>query len=311
MAVEMSEKEENLPTAKREADAEAAMEMTRKRENLPAAFSVRNLSAWYGRRRPETQPQYILQNLSFDTPAGRSAGILGPNGSGKTTLLRALTGILPSEGEIRILGTPLSSMKRRDIACCCAVMSQFFPTGFAYTVRETVEMGRYARRQTGTASSDREAVDRSLEETGLQDLAGRSVTALSGGQLQRVFFARALAQETPILLLDEPTSSLDLRYQAELSRLLTRWMQGKTRLPDGRIIPNTLVCICHDLSLALDLSDDLLLIKGGALAAAGPKEKVLTGELLADLYGMDVPRYMLRTEKVWKDLLAREKKTKS
>lgn len=274
------------------------------------AFSVRHLCAWYGRRRPKDPAQCTLRDLSFTLPAGRAAGILGPNGSGKTTLLRALTGILPSEGEISILGMPLSSLKRREIAACCAVMSQFFPTGFSYSVRETVEMGRYARSRMGSASSDREAVDRSLEETGLKDLENRPITALSGGQLQRVFFARALAQETPILLLDEPTSSLDLRYQAELSHLLERWKHGRTSLPDGRSVPNTLVCICHDLSLALDLSEDLLFVRDGRLAAAGPREQVLSGDLLADLYGMDVPAYMLRTEKIWRNLLAREREQK-
>ena len=281
-------------------------EEKRDRESTAPAFAVQNLSAWYGKRRPGSREQYTLRDISFTVPAGRSLGILGPNGSGKTTLLRALTGILPAEGEIQILGTPLSLMKRREIACCCAVMSQFFPTGFSYTVRETVEMGRYARKKTGSISSDREAVDRSLAETGLQDLQNRPITSLSGGQLQRVFFARTLAQETPILLLDEPTSSLDLKYQAELSGLLAKWKQGKTTLPDGRCVQNTLICICHDLSLALDLSDDLLFVKDGVLAAAGRKEAILSEPLLSEIYGMNVPKYMLRTQKIWRELLQEE-----
>ena len=259
--------------------------------DMEAAFEVRNLSAFYGRKPPKDSGNMVLRDVNLVIPAGSAVGIIGPNGAGKSTLLRALAGIIPSEGEIYLFGESLAEKKRREIACCCALMSQFFPVGFAYSVRKTV---------------DRMVVQRSLEEAGLQELADRPITELSGGQLQRVFFARALAQETPILLLDEPASSLDLQYQAELAELLIRWKKRQTTLPDGRTVPNTLISVCHDLSLALDLSDDLVLLKDGRVLAAGPGDQVLSRSLLQRVYGMDVPAYMLRREDFWKTLIARE-----
>ncbi len=246
--------------------------------DMEAAFEVRNLSAFYGRKHPKDSGNMVLRDVNLVIPAGSAVGIIGPNGAGKSTLLRALAGIIPSEGEIYLFGESLAEKKRREIACCCALMSQFFPVGFAYSVRKTVEMARYARGQRGMR--DRMVVQRSLEEAGLQELADRPITELSGGQLQRVFFARALAQETPILLLDT--------------------------LPDGRTVPNTLISVCHDLSLALDLSDDLVLLKDGRVLAAGPGDQVLSRSLLQRVYGMDVPAYMLRREDFWKTLIARE-----
>lgn len=269
--------------------------------DLPLAFAVRNLSVSYGKKRPADTEKKVLRNVNLVVPAGSALGILGPNGAGKSTLLRALAGILPAEGEILLFGEPLARMKRREIAQYLALMSQFFPTGFSYTVRETVEMGRYARGEGG--EQDREAVEESLEEAGLKDLADRPITQLSGGQLQRVFFARALAQETPILLLDEPTSSLDLKYQAELAGLLQRWKAQQTILPDGRTVPNTLISVCHDLTLALDLSEDLVILKDGQMLASGPKERVLTRDLLQKVYGMDVPSYLLRRNDFWRSMM--------
>ncbi len=272
--------------------------------DMNAAFEVRNLCAFYGKKRPKDPGKMVLRDVNLVIPAGSALGIIGPNGAGKSTLLRALAGIIPSEGEIRMLGEPLAGKKRREIACCCALMSQFFPTGFAYSVRKTVEMARYARGKSGMR--DRVVVQKSLEEAGLQELADRPITELSGGQLQRVFFARALAQETPILLLDEPASSLDLQYQAELAELLIRWKTRQTTLPDGRIVPNTLISVCHDLSLALDLSDDLVFLQDGRVLAAGPGDQVLSRSLLQRVYGMDVPAYMLRREDFWRSLLSKE-----
>lgn len=269
--------------------------------DLRLAFAVRNLSVSYGKKRPADTEKKVLRNVNLVVPAGSALGILGPNGAGKSTLLRALAGILPAEGEILLFGEPLARMKRREIAQYLALMSQFFPTGFSYTVRETVEMGRYARGEGG--EQDREAVEESLEEARLKDLADRPITQLSGGQLQRVFFARALAQETPILLLDEPTSSLDLKYQAELAGLLQRWKAQQTILPDGRTVPNTLISVCHDLTLALDLSEDLVILKDGQMLATGPKERVLTRDLLQKVYGMDVPSYLLRRNDFWRSMM--------
>lgn len=260
------------------------------------ALQVSGLTVSYeGRNTP------VLKDLAFSLDAGTSLAVLGPNGCGKTTLLRALLGILPGTGKIEILGRKLSSMKRREIACCAAHMSQLFSTGFAYSVRETVAMGRYARDERNP-KRDREAVDRCLEETGLMDLADRPVTSLSGGQLQRVFFARTLAQETPVILLDEPTSSLDMRFQEEFCELLSKWRKGTTRLPDGSSWKNTLIGVYHDPDLALEISDEILFLKDGRILAKGPKEDVLSGRTLREVYGMDVPAWKLRNAALWESL---------
>ena len=114
--------------------------------DMNTAFKVRNLYAFYGKKRPKDSENMVLRDVNLVIPSGSALGIIGPNGAGKSTLLRALAGIIPSEGEIYLFGEPLAEKKRREIACCCALMSQFFPVGFAYSVRKTVVWRRQACR---------------------------------------------------------------------------------------------------------------------------------------------------------------------
>ncbi|PSQ97014.1 MAG: ABC transporter, partial [Bacteroidetes bacterium SW_11_64_17] len=154
----------------------------------------------------------ILQDVSFDVPAGRWVGVLGPNGAGKTTLLRAIGGHLPFDGEIGLQGTPVDTMSAPDRACMLAFVRQARSLTFDFTVEEFVLLGRAPHRgwlETYRAS-DRERVRAVLAQVDLEGFESRSVLSLSGGEMQRVFLAQTLVQDTDLLLLDEPTAHLDV-----------------------------------------------------------------------------------------------------
>lgn len=269
------------------------------------AISVSNISAGYG-----ADP--VIKNISFDLECGKSLSIMGSNGSGKTTLLRSLNGLIKSTGSIKILGHDISTLKRREIAGMMAMMSQLSPVYFSYSIRETVELGRFARHDNERHGKgfnikashqslvhDREVVDKCLELTGLKDIEKKQISSLSGGQLQRVFLARCFAQETPIILLDEPTNHLDLKYQAELMEHLEKWSCGETVMADGSHVPNTLIGVFHDISLAAEISSDMIFIKNGEVLCQGAKDKVFTADVLENAYGMDVAGYMNRQRRIW------------
>ena len=236
----------------------------------------------------------VVRDVSLTVTEGERLCVLGPNGCGKTTLLRALTGLLPYEGTVTVCGTDAKKLTRRELACRVGLMSQLSPVYFAYTVYETVRMGRYARQKSQwlpdrDRPEDRAAVRESLERTGLWPLRDRLVTELSGGQLQRVFLARTFVQDPAVILLDEPTNHLDLQYQAELTDALRAWAaQG------GRCV----VGVFHDLSLALSFSDRVLLMERGAALAQCPTDQ-LDRALLDRAYGMDVAGYMRDILRRW------------
>ena len=228
----------------------------------------------------------VVKDVSFALGEGERLSILGPNGCGKTTLLRALAGLLPYEGTVTVCGGDAAKLSRRELSRRVALMSQSAPVYFAYTVYETVAMGRYARRQGGLLDradpADEAAVRESLERTGLWPLRDRLITELSGGQLQRVFLARTFAQDPAVILLDEPTSHLDLKYQVELIESLKEWTARPGRAAVG---------VFHDVNLALDFADAALLMADGTVRSLGPAGAV-DPALLSEIYGMDVPRYM-------------------
>ncbi len=238
----------------------------------------------------------VVNDLSFEVPAGGRLCILGPNGCGKTTLLRALAGLLPHEGKVTAEGRDLAAMDRRQLAQTVALLSQISSVYFSYTVYETVLMGRYAH-QTGGAFSGPGPEDRAIalecmERTGVADLRDRQVTELSGGQLQRVFLARTFAQQPRIILLDEPTNHLDLKYQVELVQELKAWAAG-----EGRCV----VGVLHDVNLALDLADLFLLMEEGRARYFGPAAE-FDPAALNRVYQMDVGGYMRRSLQRWEEL---------
>lgn len=223
-----------------------------------------------------------LAGVTLRVERGEWLGILGPNGSGKTTLLRVLGGYLrPLGGTVLLEGRPVASYPSRERARRLAGVGAEPPPEFGFTVLEFVLLGRipHAGPWEGEGEEDRRAVERALRLTGTEALAGRPLAALSAGERQRVYLARALAQRPRVLLLDEPTAHLDLRYQQEVLALLER-----LRREEGL----TLVTVLHDLNLAALYCQRLLLLAGGRVLAAGGAGEVLRPEVLRAAYGCEV-----------------------
>lgn len=235
----------------------------------------------------------VVQGVSFALREGEKLCVLGPNGSGKTTLLRAVAGLLPRRGQVLLDGTDAAALPRRELARRVALMSQLSPVYFSYTVYETVMLGRYPHRKGGLldrdSEADRAAVRESLERVGLWEHRDRPVTELSGGQLQRVFLARAFAQDPAVILLDEPTNHLDLKYQLELTESLRAWTARPGRCAVG---------VFHDISLALAFADSALLLQDGRTRYLGPAD-ALDRQTLAQVYDMDVAGYMRAALRRW------------
>lgn len=219
-----------------------------------------------------------LASVSMAVGEGRLVGLVGPNGSGKTTLLRTVAGVLrPDTGSVHLNGRPVAATSSRRISREVAVVPQNTSLNFDFSVREVVAMGRtpYVSRLGRAERADRDAVDRALERTAVRDLANRSISEVSGGERQRVLLARALAQETPVLLLDEPTASLDINHQIRTLELVRELAaEGKT-----------VVAAIHDLNLAAHYCDELVLLGDGRRVAGGPPAEVLTEEHLESVFG--------------------------
>ncbi|WP_426449195.1 ABC transporter ATP-binding protein [Paenibacillus sp. S-38] len=221
----------------------------------------------------------VLQGIDLEVRAGEWLGILGPNGSGKSTLLHMLSGVeTPDRGGIELEGRPLAGYSRRELARLLAVLPQDALPPLGFTVREIVEMGRYPYQNwLGDEKEDRSAlVERILSWLKLEELQERTVDALSGGERQRVALGRALAQEPKLLLLDEPTTFLDIGYQLEMLERIDRWKEE---------CGMTVVSVLHDLNLASMFCDRLLLLHEGRIRGIGTPEEVLQPEGLEQVYG--------------------------
>jgi iron complex transport system ATP-binding protein len=228
-----------------------------------------------------TRP-FALSDLSLDISTGEIIGVIGPNSSGKTTLIRLLTRVLErAAGEIRLEGVPVGRLSRTDLARRVAVVPQGLLPQFPFTVGELALMGRYPHDPGRYFESprDRAVAHEAMAATGVLELADMPLEHLSGGERQRAVIARALAQEPRLLVLDEPTAHLDLRYQVEAAALLRRLNRERGM---------TILLVSHDLNLAAEVCDRLLLLNGGRPVAIGAPEAVLDEGLLASVFGCGV-----------------------
>jgi iron complex transport system ATP-binding protein len=247
---------------------------------MSAGLSLTGLTVSYG-------PRTVLNELSVDLTPGRVHGLIGPNGAGKSTLVKAVLGLIAYEGSVTVSGRSLASMNPRQRARHLAYLAQETSSPADFTGRQLVEMGRYARQSRFAAmiSADERAVDAALRLTGADAWAQRPVAGTSGGERQLTGLARALAQEAPVLVLDEPISALDMSHEMAVLCLLHPWLDED---PANRLV----VVVLHDLSLAARFCDDLILLTpgrhGAVIAAHGTPDDVLTVDLLRAAYGIDV-----------------------
>ncbi|WP_278442246.1 ABC transporter ATP-binding protein [Pseudomonas oryzihabitans] len=224
--------------------------------------------------------QPICADLDVRLPDGRFTVIIGPNGCGKSTLLRSLARLIrPSAGEVRLDGRLIQDLPTREVARRIGLLPQSAVAPDDILVSDLVARGRHPHRQAfaGWTEADERAVQHALEATNTLALAERAVDSLSGGQRQRVWIALALAQETPLLLLDEPTTFLDIAHQVELMELLCRLNREGGR---------TLVAVLHDLNQACRYADHIIALRAGRILAEGPPAEVVTPELIEALYGL-------------------------
>lgn len=219
----------------------------------------------------------VLSDISLALPGGRLVALVGPNGAGKTTLLRALAGLLPSDGTIEVCGDALSSLALDARARRFAYLPQGHQMHWPLPARDIVALGRYphgAVDPARLAGTDAAAVMRAMQATDVTGLSDRPVTELSGGERSRVALARVLAVEAPVLLADEPTASLDPRYQIEVMTRL------RTAADNGTLV----IVVTHDLGLAARFSDIALVLSDGRLASQGPPAEALSETVIENIF---------------------------
>lgn len=235
-------------------------------------LELHELTFSYGSRR-------IIDQVSLAVEAGDFLGLVGPNGAGKTTLLKLMSGYLgPESGTVRINASDLQGLSRREAASQLAIVPQQAWTSFPYRAQELVLMGRHPYAGLGLIPTrdDLDIVQQSLEQVGIAHLGERQYDRLSGGEQRLVLLARALAQRTPILLLDEPLTALDLQHQWQVLKLLKELQEKGTGI----------VATFHDLNLAAQWCSSLALLHNGRIVAEGNAAAVFRSELLQQVYGL-------------------------
>ena len=236
-----------------------------------SVLEINDLSFSYGSNK-------ILEQVNLEIEKQEIFGILGPNGSGKSTLLRLVSNYLtPEAGTIRLDEKSITAYSQPELTTKLSVLPQQQQVGFDFTVREIVGMGRkpYVKRWQGLTPADEEVIDECLELTNTTQFADRRIHSLSGGEQQRVFLAQTLAQDPEILLLDEPTSELDINYQLEIFNLIKNLQEQGI----------TIIVIMHNLNLASQYCDRLALLSQSQIKKVGTPAEVITAENIKDVYG--------------------------
>lgn len=236
----------------------------------------------------------IVKDVSFKVERGNNLCIVGPNGCGKSTLLKSIANLLDYRGNITLDSMEISKLNRKDLAKNVALMTQASNIYFSYTVYETVSLGRYAHIKgvfSKIGKKDEEIILKSIESVGLLDIKDKLITELSGGQLQRVYLARAFAQDPDIILLDEPTNHLDLKCQIEILDYLNKWTKENNKI---------VVAVLHDLNLVQTFGEKVVMMNKGKIVSTGTAKNVLNGDKLKEVYGVDVKEFMLEALEKWK-----------
>lgn len=242
---------------------------------MKSAIKVKNLSWSYG-------DEMVLKNIDLTVERGKFYSIIGPNGSGKTTLFKLISNALESKvGSIYLNDRDLKKYSNRELARLVSTVPQNTAVEFDFSVQDIVMMGRapYLRRFQSESENDLKIVEKAMEMVDIVCLREKQINGISGGERQRAIIARAIAQSTEIMLLDEPISHIDLRYQIELLDTVKRLNREKGI---------TVVAILHDLNLAAEYSDKLFLINKGEIVAKGKPEEVLTESNIEEVYGLKV-----------------------
>ena len=245
------------------------------RDREKPAMEVRNLSFAYGKNR-------VLQDISLTVEEGKITTIMGANGCGKSTLFNLMTkNLYPRKGNIFLRGKNIQNLTLREFAKQVSIVHQYNTSADDVTVEQLVSFGRtpHRRMMHARSSEDEKLVEWAMEVTNIAKYRSREVSRLSGGQRQRVWIAMALAQNTKILFLDEPTTYLDIRYQIEILELVQKL---------NREYGITIVMVLHDMNQAIHFSDRIIGLKDGHVAAAGVPEEIIDSECIRELYGISL-----------------------
>lgn len=240
-------------------------------QQMPAKFAAATVTIAYGRRP-------IVEDLQMAIPDRRFTALIGPNGSGKSTILRTLAGLMaPLRGTILLDGRAITTLSTREMARRIGVLLQGPVAPEGLTVDDLVRQGRYPHRAFfgRWTTQDQSACEEALMLTGMTDLATRPLDSLSGGQRQRAWMAMTLAQQGEVLLLDEPTTYLDLEHQIELMNLITTLVKRHGK---------TVVAVLHDINQAARHAEHIIILKQGRITATGRPEEVITAETIADVF---------------------------
>ena len=235
----------------------------------------------------------VVHDITFEAKRGEILCIVGPNGCGKSTLLKAIGKLIEYKGNVILDANNIENLNRKELAKNIALMTQTNNIYFPYTVYETVCLGRYAYLKGALSSLSKEDIFHVIEaikSVGLMELKDKLISELSGGQLQRVYIARAFAQNPQVILLDEPTNHLDLKCQVEILEYLSLWAKNNNKIVIG---------VLHDLNLVNLFSDKIVMLSQGDIIGKGTPKEVFLEEDLETVYNINVKDFMLKALKKW------------